>query len=76
MGFDPILLERAISVAASISNFAADNKWGVGLFANGSIPGSDQPIRVAPSRSPDQLIHILEALAAVTEFAIVLKVAP
>ena len=41
----------------------------VSVLANGSIPGSDQPIRVAPGRAPDQLLIILEALAAVTEFA-------
>ncbi len=56
-------------MAASISNYAAEQKWGVGFYANGSVPGSDQPIRVAPGRSRDQLKHILEALAAVTEFA-------
>jgi uncharacterized protein (DUF58 family) len=32
------------------------------------VPNSDQPIRVSPGRSPDQLGHVLEALAAVTEF--------
>ena len=69
MGFDPVLLERAISVTASISSYAAEQRWGVGVFANGSVPGSDQPIRVAPGRSPGQLMKILEALAAVTEFA-------
>jgi uncharacterized protein (DUF58 family) len=69
MGFDPKLLERAISVTASITRFAAEQKWGIGVFANGSVPGSDQPIRVPPGRAPDQLVRILEALAAVTEFA-------
>jgi uncharacterized protein (DUF58 family) len=69
MGFDPDLLERAVSVTASITNFVAEQKWGVGVYANGSVPGSDQPIRVPPGRSPDQLVRILEALAAVTEFA-------
>jgi uncharacterized protein (DUF58 family) len=69
MGFDPDLLEKTISVAASIANYAAGQKWGIGFYANGSVPGSDQPIRVAPGRSPDQLMHVLEALAAVTEFA-------
>ncbi len=69
MGFDPELLERAISVAASIANYGAQQKWAVGMYANGSVPGSDQPIRVAPGRSPDQLSNVLEALAAVTEFA-------
>jgi uncharacterized protein (DUF58 family) len=69
MGFDPKLLERAVSVTASITRFAAEQKWGIGVFANGSVPGSDQPIRVPPGRAPDQLVRILEALAAVTEFA-------
>ena len=69
LGFEPKLLERAVSVAASIANFGLQQKWGVGVYANGSVPRSDQPIRVLPSRSPDQLGHVLEALAAVTEFA-------
>lgn len=69
MGFDRDRLERAISVTASITSYAAEQRWGVGVYANGSFPGSDQPIRVAPGRSPDQLIRILEALAAATEFA-------
>jgi uncharacterized protein (DUF58 family) len=69
MGFDPELLERAVSVAASVTHYAAEQKWGIGVGANGSVPGSDQPIRVPVGRAPDQLIRILEALAAVTEFA-------
>lgn len=69
MGFDPDLLERAISVAASICNYGIQQDWGVGLFVNGAFPNSDQPIRVQPGRSPNQLGNLLEALAAVTEFA-------
>lgn len=69
MGFDPDLLERAVSVAASICNYGIQEGWGVGVYANGAVPGSDQSIRVPPGRSPDQLGKILEALAAVTEFA-------
>jgi uncharacterized protein (DUF58 family) len=69
MGFDPQQLERAISVAGSIANYGVQQRWGVGIYANGSVPNSDQPIRVRPSRSPEQLAHVLEALAAVTEFA-------
>jgi uncharacterized protein (DUF58 family) len=69
MGFEPEVLERAVSVTASIASFCADQKWATGVFANGSVPRSDQPIRVPPGRSPDQLTRILEALAAVTEFA-------
>lgn len=69
MGFDPELLERGVSVAGSIANYGVQQSWGVGVYANGSVPNSDQPIRVQPGRSPEQLAHVLEALAAVTEFA-------
>jgi hypothetical protein len=41
----------------------------VGLVANGFLPGSDQPIRLLPGRSPNQLMRILELLAAITPFA-------
>ena len=69
MGFFPEVLERAVSVAASLANYGAGEGWGIGLYANGSFPNSDQPIRVPPGRSTNQLTHVLEALAAVTEFA-------
>lgn len=68
LGFIPEQLERAVSVAGSVANYGVQQGWGVGVYANGSIPKSDQPIRVPPSRSPAQLSHILEALAAVTAF--------
>jgi uncharacterized protein (DUF58 family) len=68
MGVRPDLLERAVAVAASIANYAAEKKWTLGLLSNG-VPRSDQPIKVLPGRSPDQLTHVLEALAAVTSFA-------
>jgi uncharacterized protein (DUF58 family) len=68
-GTDPILLERAISVAASIANYGVEQRYTVGVIANGSVPHSDQPIKVLPSRDPKQLSRILEALAAVTGFA-------
>ena len=69
MGFEPELLERAISVTASVANYGILQGWGVGVYANGSLPNSDQPIRVPPGRATEQLSHILEAMAAVTEFA-------
>ncbi len=68
LGFNPEQLERAVSVAGSVANYGVQRGWGVGVYANGSVPQSDQPIRVPPGRSPDQLGHVLEALAAVTEF--------
>jgi uncharacterized protein (DUF58 family) len=68
-GVNPLRLEQAISVAASIASHAVEERYLVGLVANGSIPHSDQPIKVFPSRRPDQLARVLEALAAVTSFA-------
>jgi uncharacterized protein (DUF58 family) len=69
LGVDPELLERLVAVAASVINYGAEQKQGIGIYANGAIPRSDQAIRVAPSRSPHQLMRCLEALAAVTGFA-------
>ncbi|MCI0478220.1 MAG: DUF58 domain-containing protein, partial [Anaerolineales bacterium] len=67
-GSDPILLERTISFAASLANFATERKYAVGLIANGTWPESDQRLKILPSRDPNHLRHILEALAAITSF--------
>jgi uncharacterized protein (DUF58 family) len=67
-GIDPIRLEKTIGVTASIASHAVEQRFIVGLIANGSVPHSDQPIKVPPSRRPDQLSRLLEALAAVTSF--------
>jgi len=64
-GVVPGLLERIISVAASVAGYAIDQRYLVGILANGCWPLSDQPLKVLPSRDPAQLVHILEALAAV-----------
>ena len=63
------LLERVISVAASLAALAVEQRLSVGLIANGTLPESDQPIRLLPGRSPHQLTRILEMLAAITPFA-------
>lgn len=68
-GYYPELQERAISVAGSLAALAADARLPVGLIANGALPNSDQALRVLPGRSPNQLLHILELLAAVTPHA-------
>ena len=67
-GVNSELLERVISIAASIANFGAEHRYAVGLVANGTWPESDQRLRILPSRDPDHLRHILEALAALTSF--------
>ncbi len=66
IGVIPPLLERVVSVAASIAYYAAEQRWPVGLIANGVLPRSDQPLRVPPGRGPHQLTLIFEMLAAVT----------
>ena len=68
-GVLPKLLERTISVAASIAVWAIGEKYKVGLVTNGCLVQSDQPARVLPGRSPGQLTAILEMLAGVTSFA-------
>lgn len=69
LGHIPELMERAVSVAGSLAAVCAEQRLPVGLIANGVLPGSDQPLRLLPGRSPEQLVRILELLAAVTGFA-------
>jgi uncharacterized protein (DUF58 family) len=64
-GILPALLERIISLTASIAAYAVDRRYLVGILTNGCWPFSDQPLKVLPSRDPAQLMHILEALAAI-----------
>ncbi|WP_322795762.1 DUF58 domain-containing protein [Tepidiforma sp.] len=58
-------LEQLVSVTASLATWAAGSRYAVGMLANGAYPGADRPIRVAPSRSREQLVRLLEALAVV-----------
>ena len=68
-GTFPEMQERAIRVAASLAFELADKRLPVGLIANGRLPQSDQPLKLLPGRSPQQLSLILELLAGVTSFA-------
>jgi len=68
-GSIPELTERVISVAASLAAKCIEDRVPVGLISNGMLPGSDQPLRLLPGRSPSQLVRILEALAGITPFA-------
>ncbi|MFH1486493.1 MAG: DUF58 domain-containing protein [Chloroflexota bacterium] len=68
-GTIPQLLELAVTAAASVANHAIEEGYQVGLYANNNLPGSDQPVRIRSARSPDQLTHILEALAKISHFA-------
>lgn len=68
-GILPGLLEEVIVVAASLACYAIESRYAVGLIANGAVPRSDRSVRVMPGRAPDQLMRILESLAALTGFA-------
>ena len=68
-GSIPELMERAISVASSLAALCVELRLPVGLISNGVLPGSDQPLRLLPGRSPNQLVRILESLAGITSFA-------
>ncbi len=68
-GVDSEMLERLVSVAASMCAYAVERRLMVGLSANGTVFRSDQPLRVLPSRSPQQLTHLLEALASINGIA-------
>lgn len=68
-GYIPQRMERVVSVAASLAAYAFEQRWSVGLIANGALPESDQALKVLPGRSPGQLTRIMETLAAVSPIA-------
>lgn len=67
-GFWPEMMEYTLSVAATLSNWTAEQNYTFGLICNGAFARADQPIRVAPGRRPTQLRRVLEALAGVKAF--------
>lgn len=68
VGYEPELLELAIVVAASIATWAVEQDYQVGLSANGYQERSAELVKVPLSRDPDQLTHVLEALARALPF--------
>jgi uncharacterized protein (DUF58 family) len=68
-GYDPDVLELAVITAASLSVWAVERGYQVGLSANGSVRRLGGRVRVPAGRDPDQLGRILEALARALPFA-------
>lgn len=64
------LLERAVSVAASVARDAHSRRYSVGFISNVSFPDADRPVRIPPSERPEQLMRVLEALAITTPFIV------
>jgi uncharacterized repeat protein (TIGR01451 family) len=68
-GYSPRNLERVITAAASLASYAAERQYNLGLFSNGTPVLSDRPMKIPPSRSPEQLTVVLEALATIRPMA-------
>lgn len=62
-GLDTDLLELAISATASVAAHGLDERRQVGLYVNAPLHGGEHAVRIPPSRHPDQLRRMLEALA-------------
>ncbi len=67
-GLDPMLQELAITTAASIARHTWEEKYQVGLYVNAVVQPGGRRISLRPSRRPDQLLQMLEALAKVVCF--------
>lgn len=65
-GVNPELLEYLISMAATLVYEGIQDGLRVGLISNGCLAHADQPFRIPPGRSHNQLAYLLEALAGVT----------
>jgi uncharacterized protein (DUF58 family) len=68
LGYSPEILEHMLKVCATLAYQGIQDGYAVGLFANGCLAHSDQPFRILPGRSPDQLAVLLQALAGVIPF--------
>ncbi len=67
-GTDPEMLEHLVRISAAIVEHALEDGYRVGMISNSSLAHADQPFRVPPGRSPNQLVNLLSALASVTPF--------
>jgi uncharacterized protein (DUF58 family) len=65
-GFQEEDFEWGISLAASLANHLAGKGIPIGLFANGRMIDSGQPVQILPGGSREQILMILEALAKLT----------
>jgi uncharacterized protein (DUF58 family) len=68
LGSFPKTFEYILQVAATTAYNGVEKGYSVGLLSNGSVAHSDQPFKVAPGRSKDQLGTLLQTLAGATNF--------
>jgi uncharacterized protein (DUF58 family) len=69
-GVYPALFEQLLSTAATLITQGVQEGYRVGLISNGCLSNSDQPFRVPPGRSPQQLSRLLQALAGLTPLVV------
>jgi uncharacterized protein (DUF58 family) len=69
-GYSAVNLERVITTAASVASYCVELRYSLGLFSNGTPILADRPMKMAASRSPEQLPLILEALATIRPMAV------
>ena len=63
------LLERVITVTASVASYAADRQYTFGLFSNDMPILADRPMTIPVNRGPEQLSTVLGVLATIRAFA-------
>ena len=68
LGYSPAILEQLVKVCTTLAYQGVQDGYSVGLFCNGCLAHADQPFRIQPGRSPNQLSILLQALAGVTPF--------
>ena len=68
-GLDFDRAEGAIITAATMASHAIEADHMVGMYANGVVGGSDQGLRIRPSRDESQLEQILTGLAKLSPIA-------
>ena len=68
--FEPPVLERVVSAAASMTGYAVERQFSVGLFANDKPINASRPLVVQPSRGREHLSVLLGALATIRLFAL------
>ncbi|MDA1330333.1 MAG: DUF58 domain-containing protein [Chloroflexi bacterium] len=65
-GVYPEILEHLVRTAAAVAYQVTQDGYQVGLVSNATMSNSDQPYRILPGRSNQQLALLLTALAGVT----------
>ena len=68
LGIDQPMFEYIISMTGSLAYEYTQKGYSVGLISNSSLMHSDQPFKIAPSKSPQHLANLLESLARVSMY--------